>query len=269
MLRILILFGLVFSGCGVQSQQLIDPNGKSIEERFLLPKGYKRIFVETGSFQEYLRSLPLKRYGEKVRYYDGSIKDRDVYVSVVDMEIGKSDLLQCADAIIRLKAEYLYEQKRFDEIGFHITNGMYVPFKKFTEGYRVRVSNNRTEWIRTERKGRDRAVFDEYLRFIYTYAGTLSLSRELRPVEDEDIDIGDIYIIGGSPGHAVIIVDMAEDERTKEKIFLLAQSYMPAQEIQILKSFEHISPWYIHRKNSDLITPEWEFKKGSIKRFYW
>lgn len=113
----------------------------------------------------------------------------------------------------------------------------------------------------------DRRNLEEYLEFIYLYSGTLSLSKELRRVDEDSIEIGDIFIIGGSPGHAVLVVDLAKDQRTKEKIFLLAQSYMPAQEIHILKSSESISPWYRIHKGENLITPEWIFKHGSLKRF--
>jgi len=41
----------------------------------------------------------------------------------------------------------------------------------------------------------------------------------------EEINIGDVFIVGGSPGHAVIVVDMAQNDNN-EKIFLLAQSYI-------------------------------------------
>ncbi|MBN2610182.1 MAG: hypothetical protein JXB00_01355, partial [Bacteroidales bacterium] len=53
------------------------------------------------------------------------------------------------------------------------------------------------------------------------------------------------------------------------KVFLLAQSYMPAQDIQILKNpnDKSISPWYSLDFEGDLITPEWTFKKTDLKRF--
>jgi len=41
--------------------------------------------------------------------------------------------------------------------------------------------------------------------------------------------------IDGSPCHAVIIVDMAESNRG-EKVFLLTQNYMQAQETEILEA---------------------------------
>ena len=103
---------------------------------------------------------------------------------------------------------------------------------------------------------------------IFAYAGTLSLEKELIPVHISEIQIGDVFIQGGSPGHAVIIVDLAEDINGN-KIFLLAQSYMPAQDIHVLKNPENreISPWYSVNFEADLKTPEWTFKKSDLKRF--
>ena len=103
---------------------------------------------------------------------------------------------------------------------------------------------------------------------IFAYAGTLSLSKEMISIDIKDIQIGDVFIQGGSPGHAVIVVDMAVDSGNN-KVFLLAQSYMPAQDIQILvnPNNKKISPWYNLDFEGDLVTPEWTFKKNSLKRF--
>ena len=46
--------------------------------------------------------------------------------------------------------------------------------------------------------------------------------------ELSEMQIGDVFIRGGSPGHCVIVVDMAVHQETGEKLFMLAQSYMPA-----------------------------------------
>ena len=173
---------------------------------------------------------------------------------------------ELADAVIKLRAEYLYSHKRYDEIHFNLTNGMTVPFSKFANGERVSVSGNKTKWVDGGKKGYDRSVFEEYLKFIYTYAGTLSLSKEARAKDIKDIEPGDFFIRGGSPGHVVLVLDAAQDRRTGKKIMLLGQSYMPSQEFHLLKSFEKISPWY-YVEDATLRTPEWTFQKGSLMGF--
>lgn len=249
------------------SKNLIVKDGETISSRFLVPSEYEREYYPEDSFGTYLRSLKLKEMGAPVHLYDGREKFVQSYISVIDMPILPQDLIQCADAVIKLRAEYLYSQKKYDEISFDLTNGMKVPFSKFMNGERIKVSGNKTVWIKGKYKtGHGREVFDEYLKFIYTYAGTLSLSRELNKADIKDIKIGDVFIQGGSPGHAVIVVDIAVNRKTGEKIMMLAQSYMPSQELHILKSIFDISPWY-KIEDEKLVTPEWLFEKGSLKKW--
>ena len=105
--------------------------------------------------------------------------------------------------------------------------------------------------------------------FIFTYAGTLSLSKELKSVEIRQMKIGDVFIQGGSPGHAIIVIDMAINPITGKTIFMLAQSYMPAQNIQVLQNPNNKaqSPWYDLDFGTVLQTPEWTFTKDDLKRF--
>ncbi len=255
---------------GGQSLKLINKNGKTIEERFLLPEGYERTEADENSISRYLRKLPLKPYNTEVRLYNGNLKsNQDVHMAVVDMDIGDRDLHQCADAIIRLKAEYLYQMQEYDKIHFNFTNGFRVDYSKWIQGYRVVVEGNRTYWKKTEAPSNTYDDFKDYLNLIYTYAGTLSLSKELKKIEYRDISTGDIFIQGGSPGHAVIVVDLAINKATGKKIYMLAQSYMPAQEIHVLKNPENSnSPWYELNPNDEIIqTPEWTFYSHDLKRF--
>ena len=85
----------------------------------------------------------------------------------------------------------------------------------------------------------------------------------------EELKIGDVFIKGGSPGHAVIVVDVAVNESTGEKVFMLAQSYMPAQEIHVLvnPNDAEFSPWYSADFGEELMTPEWAFKRDMLKSF--
>jgi len=253
-----------------QQAQMVNISGTTIEDRFSPPEGFTRIPVPEVSYGQYLRNLPLKPHGSKVLYYDGATKDKsNVYEAVVDMDIGHRDLQQCADAIMRLRAEYLYQLGRYDEIHFNFTNGFRVDYSKWMEGYRVKVEGNNTEWVKSTDFSGSYESFRKYLDIIFAYAGSLSLSKELKAIEVGEMEIGDVFIQGGSPGHAVIVVDMAENMETGEKIFILAQSYMPAQEIQILQNplDKELSPWYNLNFGERLITPEWEFTNKDLKRF--
>lgn len=106
---------------------------------------------------------------------------------------------------------------------------------------------------------------------VFMYAGTASLSKELLTVPYTSLQPGDVFIKGGSPGHAVIVLDVAVDPATKKKVFLLAQSYMPAQQIHILVNpiSKKLSPWYELEEvdSGKLYTPEWTFEKKELKRF--
>lgn len=254
----------------VEDNILINKSGETIKSRFQLPKGFQRVIPDKKTFANYLQNLPLKRDGSQVKYYNGTIKEvANVYAGVVDMDIGKRDLQQCADAIMRLRGEYLWHQKEYDKIHFDFTNGFQVDYSKWIEGYRMRIKGNKTTWYKSKSPSNTYQDFRNYMNLIFAYAGTLSLSKELPSVAFENMEIGDIFIQGGSPGHAVIVVDMAEHPATGEQLFLLAQSYMPAQDIQILQNpmNKTINPWYSNQFTGSLITPEWRFEKKDLKRF--
>jgi len=101
---------------------------------------------------------------------------------------------------------------------------------------------------------------------VFMYAGTLSLAAELPKRNVSDIQMGDVFVMGGSPGHAVIVMDMAVND-TGEKIVLLAQSYMPAQNIHVLKNphDSNLSPWFDMEGLEQLETPEWNFTQNQLK----
>src|SRR5690606_2451080 len=89
-------------------------------------------------------------------------------------------------------------------------------------------------WALTAAGDTTYAGFRKYLTSVFTYAGTASLSREMKTRPLDELEAGDVFIIGGFPGHAVLVLDVAEDSRHEQKVFLLAQSYMPAQDMHVL-----------------------------------
>lgn len=252
-----------------KSSNYIIPQENTIESRYLPIEGYKRVEVEKGSFGEFLRNQKLKPYGEKVLYYNGREKSPiGVYDSVIDVEIGRRDLHQCADAIMLLRGEYLYSIGAYEKINFNFVSGFKAEYKKWMEGYRIKVEGNNVSYYKATEPSNTYEDFRKFMDMVFAYSGTLSLEKELQSVDIDDMEIGDVLIVGGSPGHAVIVVDMAVDH-DNEKIFMLAQSYMPAQQTQILinPSDENISPWYSLKDCEKLITPEWVFELNQLRRF--
>lgn len=200
---------------------------KTIATRFSVPPSYQRIEVTENSYAAYLRNLPLKPVGSEVSYYNGTKKrNNNVYIGVVDMDIDAQDLQQCADAVMRLRGEYLYHQKNYSDIHFNfLSDGKPRYYKDYVKG----------DYSYTK--------FRKYMKYVFSYANTASLRAELQKADQPQI--GDVLIQKGNPyGHAVIIVDMAIHEKTGQLLYMLAQSYMPAQETQILinPSNKNISP---------------------------
>jgi hypothetical protein len=214
------------------------------------PPGFTRTPTTDESWAAWLRGLPMRPSNAPVLIYTGAQKWRqDVHVAVVDIDVGKRDLQQCADAIMRLRAEWLFAAGRKSDIRFNDTEGKRLSFAaRRDDGY---------------------ASFRKYMDYVFAYAGTYSLEHELKPVARGDIAIGDVFIKGGFPGHAVLVADMAENPRTGEKRFLLLQSYMPAQQMHILKNpaADDGTPWYAAPVDGELVTPEWTFPAGALRRW--
>ena len=256
----------------ITRQLLLHPNGLTINTRFSLPDNYKRTNPTPNSFAFYLSHLPMEEANAKVLLYNKQEKAyQEFCAGVIKMDIGTQNLQQCADAVIRLRAEYLFNHKKYNQIHFNLTNGFRTNFLDWANGNRIKVSGNKCVLEMAKAKPDfSYKNFRKYLDFVFSYAGSLSLSKELQPVDLQNIEIGDVFIKGGSPGHAVIVVDMAVENESNNKIFLLAQSYMPAQSVHVVvnPNNESISPWYSLKEiDSKLDTYEWIFSKNELMRF--
>lgn len=248
---------------------LIHSSGPTLEERFSVPQGYGRVEKPLGSFQAYLRQYPLKPDKSPVLLYDGREKAaQDIHAAVFAMPMVEGDLQQCADSVIRMYGEYFWLMEDYESISFHLTNGFLMDYTSWMSGKRLSVNGNQVSWVKKASYDNSRESFTKYLRQVMVYAGTLSLDKESSPVEEGRILAGDLFIRGGSPGHCVMVVDTAEDSQGNQ-CFLLAQGYMPAQEFHVLKNPLHEEdPWYYESEIQDtLITPEYVFEKGSLKRW--
>jgi hypothetical protein len=184
--------------------------------------------------------------------------------------VGTRDLQQCADAIMRLRAEWLFAADRAREIAFNDTGSAKpIAFARWAAGERPRISGRALSWSRSAAPDGGYASFRRYMDVVFAWAGTYSLASELKPAALADIAAGDVFIKGGFPGHGVLVADVVENSMTGEKRFLLLQSYMPAQDIHVLKNPADAdgSPWYPLAFGDRLVTPEWTFPRDSLRRW--
>lgn len=83
------------------------------------PTGYRRVPAADDQFGAWLRRVGLKK-DRTVYPYDGSPKrNQDAQFAVLDVSVGHKDLQQCADAVMRLRSEFLYSQKDYLHIDFY------------------------------------------------------------------------------------------------------------------------------------------------------
>jgi hypothetical protein len=197
---------------------------------------------EKDSWQYFLQHLPVVD-SPIVDYHGKKIGYQQKHTGIIPYDVGKSDLQQCADALMRLRAEYLFAKGKYDSIGFHFTGGQFYTFNDFAGGKRPVPKGNDVVFVKRAACAKDHAALRKYLDIVYTYAGTISLAKELKTASG--FEVGTVVIYAGSPGHCFIIIDEKLDE-TGEKLYKLAEGYTPAQSIYVLRNVwaEGNSPWY-------------------------
>ncbi|MEQ1876347.1 MAG: DUF4846 domain-containing protein [Bdellovibrionia bacterium] len=195
----------------------VDPTD-TIAKRFTPPDGFKRADVPVEGFAHWLRGLPLKPRGVPVLLFNGQQKPlQSVHASVIDIDVGKKDLQQCADAVMRLRAEFLFSRDRSRDICFRFTSGDKARWESWREGARPKVTGNKVRWVEGSKKDPSYGNFRGYLTELSVWAGTASLAKELKPVADlKQIAAGDVFIQGGFPGHAVLVVDVARNSKGEQ-----------------------------------------------------
>ncbi|WP_242631601.1 DUF4846 domain-containing protein [Sedimentibacter sp. zth1] len=248
----------------------IDYEGANIRTRYNTPEGFQRETIKEGSFADYLANKKLKNYGYKALYYNGRIKsNKNIYDSVLDYNIGNQNLHQAADAIMFLKADYLFNKGFYNDISFSFVNGFKAEYSKWMAGYRIKVRDNEASYHKCKEQICTYEDFLKYMNMIFAYCSTISLKKDLTPVRIHEMQVGDVFINSETVGHAAIVVDMAINYETGEKLFMLAQSGTPAQQTQILININDatISPWYSIDFGNELITPEWTFSSTELMRF--
>lgn len=220
----------------------LNPDGMTQETRILPPAGYMRVPAENASFASFLRNRAVYPSGTRIPIYDGTTTSALGVAAVYDMKVGAEGYQQCADSVIRLYSEYLYETGRKNDIAFHLSNGFLCDYQSWLKGKRVLAAGDFSCWLPGKSRTDCVQTLDDYLVTVMRYAGTLSLTDESSQISASKLHAGDFICRGGSPGHVLLIVDEAADA-DGNRCFLLGQGLIPSMSFHIVTNPNN-SPWF-------------------------
>jgi hypothetical protein len=239
----------------------------SLQELFPTPKDYKRRPVENNSFASWLRNLPVLDRQEVYSFKGNKLSSPAA--AVVPIDVGSGDVQQCADSILRLYSEYRWSNDTAIEWGMHFTSGDITNWKDWKEGERFRISGSSVQRIRTKTKDNTYKQYKKWMHHAFLYAGTRSLNMDATFVPyDEEILPGDFFVHAGSPGHAILVLDIAVADG-KPPIALLGQGFMPAQEFHVVREVKQ-GNWFVlpTSEGGVLHNPSWyPLPRSGLYRF--
>ncbi|MDD2716079.1 MAG: DUF4846 domain-containing protein [Candidatus Wallbacteria bacterium] len=244
---------------------------ESIAIRILPPEEFERVQVKAGSFEEWLRWLPLKKGFPPVKRFDGKLnRYKFIHFAVLDLDFGDRRSHGAAQSLEYLYAEYLFSQEYFWAVHFKLNTGKRVDLRQWQEGERPFFFLKKLNWEPKAPESRTYENFRDFMEFVFSNTNADSLVQELIPVTPKtDLEIGDIFIIAGTGGQAVIVLDKAVNKKTGQQVFLLGQGSEPAQEFHLLQNTtdSYLNPWYHADFGDHLITPKCVFMPEDRKRF--
>lgn len=247
----------------------------NIETKFNPPIGYERTYND--SYSIFLRQLPLKPNNKVFYYYGDEKANNGRWAAVFNYKTGTHRWHQCADAAIYLNALFNYENKLYDKLSFHFTNGDLTTYNDWLSGIDYELDANDTNKVIKHQSDFRIDSFDTFLNWltevVMLWAGTWSLENrnDVFSINIDEMMPGDIFLESmgspSSPGHAITVVDVITSQKGRKK-FILSQSYMPSQEQHILINPKTKNIWYdLNKLEKEIITPDWSFKLTDLKRF--
>jgi hypothetical protein len=118
-------------------------------------------------------------------------------------------------------------------------------------------SGNHITWTRAKAA----PTWEGYLSAVFTWAGTRSL-QAYETLPDTTPEPGDLLVQGGSPGHAVLLLDVAR--RGPDTLLLVGEGFMPAQDFHVELGPE-AGWWTWGAGGIDL--PSWSFEAAHLRRW--
>lgn len=239
--------------------------GETVAEAFPPPPGV--MLAPDDAFGAWLAGLELHAADRAVRTHTGeavALPHAPPEAQAVVLPLMEGDLQQCADSAYRLRARFLRESGA-REITFHATNGQPLPWARWAAGERTRLEGQRLVWVPGP-GGPIESRWESWLREVFVYAGTRSLAaRDTVPVDwSSGPRAGDVFVAPGSPGHAVVLMDVA---RRSDGAWLavVGEGFMPAQDFHVHRGPEE--GWWVLDPRRGLELPWWPLPPEGLRRW--
>jgi hypothetical protein len=213
-----------------------------------VPAGFVRRDYQKLSYQQWIKSLPIKNENIILKY-DGCHIVSSFYdiLAVVDMPmLFKSDIEQCADWCFRFWAE------------FHRQNGLIEKLYLLDYNGRHKRYSNSGVTLKT------------FLKKTMVSANSFSIKKGCRPIDPNDLQPGDMLVQNrlGGIGHVSVIMDVCENP-SGETLYLIGFGFMPAQQFHIERSDSNHGRggWYTIDGYTGFLREHLDYGNPEFRRF--
>jgi hypothetical protein len=215
---------------------------------------FKRVITPQNSFARWLRELCLDEVGTPVYDYRGNVfkSGQDSIVAyVVNWDIKGRRLEQCMDILVRMYAEFIWSNKAAKDLGLPLPGGNWLYWEDWREGFRPKFTGIQVTLKRSVATDSSYFSYIKYLNLIFAESHTQQFYHSYKKIDRGDLQIGDFVVRKGLKGHAVMIVDLAENANG-ELIGLIGNGDTPACQFFILNYIKN-QPWIPLSRESDEI----------------
>lgn len=242
-----------------------------LSEQFRPPAGFTPDPAPPGTFARFLRTLPIRQDRRTVLDFRGEPLFRPA-AAVVYLDVGDRDLQQCADTALRLYAEWRWQAGLAARSAFHFTSGDVTRFDDWVRGERIVAAGRGIARREGPPRAADHRSHRAWLDLVFRYAGTRSLAFDTDAVPPgASLEAGDLFVDPGSPGHAVVLLDVARHADGRV-VALVGQGFMPAEDLHVLGADAPLTldgVWFVlPGPDGMLATPAWRpFPRAAARRF--
>jgi len=155
------------------------------------------------------------------------------------------------DILVRFYSEYLWEKNEQGNLSLPLPGKQSLKWSDWQQGYRPKFRGINFDLIKSEKCNFAKNNFNKYLNLIFAESHTQQFYFAYPVIERQNIQVGDFIVKKGVKGHAVMIVDLAQNANG-DLIALIGQGDTPACEFYLL-IYNNDNPWIPLNFSEELI----------------